>query len=175
MSSLAKHTPGSMSVKTKPGDTSQYIQLSMKLMAMPSIDLQDPEAVKARLKEYMELYIEADSRPTVAGLGMALGLDRRRLYEIRSGHYHTSAKIAALPDETKDAIKKVYEFMENMWESYMLNNKVNPISGIFFGTNNYGYENRANHVITEVNREEYSVDAIKARYAKPVETDAEVE
>ena len=105
-------------------------------------------------------------KPTVAGMGMALGLDRRRLHEIRTGNYHTSKQLSELPTMTTDSIKKAYEYMEILWENYMQNGKINPVSGIFLGKNNFGYQDKTEYVVTpNVNQDaDYDADDIKKRY-----------
>lgn len=48
----------------------------------------------------------------------------------------------------------------------MQNGKINPVSGIFLGTNNFGYLNRAEYVVTpNVNKEDdCDAEAIRKRY-----------
>ena len=67
---------------TEPGDTQKYISVSMQLFNLPTIDLHKPEQVQARLNEYFKIQFDADVKPTVAGMAMALGLDRRRLWHV---------------------------------------------------------------------------------------------
>ena len=105
-------------------------------------------------------------KPTVAGMGLALGLDRRRLWEIKTGNYHTSKELAALPRDTTDCIKKAYVIMENMWETYMNSGKINPVSGIFLGKNNFGYQDKQEMVLTPNAQQEsdFSAEDIRKRY-----------
>ena len=152
---------------TEPGDNTKYLLVSMKLMQLPDIDLHDVEQVNARLEEYFKIQADADLKPTVAGLGLALnGMDRRRLWEIRSGNYHTSKELSELPTAVTDSIKKAYKLMENLWENYMQNGKINPVSGIFLGKNNFGYQDRTEYVVTPnmQNDSDYDADDIKKRY-----------
>ena len=152
---------------TEPGDNQKYINVSMQLFNLPSIDLHNPEQVQARLNEYFKIQYDADLKPTVAGMAMALGIDRRRLWEIRSGNYHTNKWLEDLPTPVKDSIKKAYDFMENLWENYMQNGKINPVSGIFLGKNNFGYQDKTEYVVTPnvQNDSDYSKEDIMARYA----------
>jgi hypothetical protein len=152
---------------TEPGDNQKYIGVSLKLFNLPSIDLKDPEQVQARLDEYFAIHLEADLKPTVAGMAMALGINRRRLWEIRSGAKMGGTTEYDLPTPTLVAIKKAYDFMENLWENYMQNGKINPVSGIFLGKNNFGYQDKTEYVVTpNVNNDsDYNIDDIKARYA----------
>ncbi len=152
---------------TEPGDNAKYIGVSLKLFNMPSIDLHNPEQVQMRLSEYFQIHIEADLKPTVAGMAMALGIDRRRLWEIKAGAPTTNRWVENLPTTVKDSIKKAYDFLETLWENYMHNGKINPVSGIFLGKNNFGYQDKTEYVVTpNVNNEaDYSKDDIMARYS----------
>ena len=99
-------------------------------------------------------------------MGMALGLDRRRLWEIKSGAKVGGTTPIDLPTPTLVAIKKAYEYMEILWENYMQNGKINPVSGIFLGKNNFGYQDKQEHVFTPKynNDSDYSAEDIKRRY-----------
>ena len=149
---------------TEPGDNTKYLQVSMKLMALPDIDMKDPKQVAKRLEEYFTIQSEADLKPTVAGLGLALnGMDRRRLWEIRTD---VADRNQDLPTLTRDLIKRAYKLMENLWENYMQNGKINPVSGIFLGKNNFGYQDKTEYVVTpNVNSDsDYNAEDIKKRY-----------
>jgi hypothetical protein len=152
---------------TEPGDNTKYLQLGRELFNLPSIDLKDPVQVQDRLNEFFVIHENYDMKPTVAGMGMALGLDRRRLWEIRTGNISSSNKrLLELPTLTVDSIKKAYEYMEILWENYMQNGKINPVSGIFLGKNNFGYQDKTEYVVTpNVNNDsDYNTDDIKKRY-----------
>jgi hypothetical protein len=133
-------------------------------MRLPDIDMKDPNQVAERLSEYFRIQEEADLKPTVAGLGLALnGMDRRRLWEIRTD---VPDRNQDLPTSTRDLIKKAYKLMENLWENYMQNGKINPVSGIFLGKNNFGYQDKTEYVVTPNmnNDSDYSAEDIRARY-----------
>ena len=148
---------------TEPGDNAKYIGVSLQLFNMPAVDLHKPELVQARLSEYFEIHIKADLKPTVAGMAMALGIDRRRLWEIKT---NVPGRCQDLPTETRDSIKKAYDFLENLWENYMNNGKINPVSGIFLAKNNFGYQDKQDIVVTPNTRSDsdYSAEDIRARY-----------
>jgi hypothetical protein len=128
--------------------------------------LNDPKQVTDRLNEFFQIHADADMKPTVSGMGMSLGLDRRRLWEIKTGNYGTQKALAELPTLTKDSIKRAYEYMEILWENYMQNGRINPVSGIFLGKNNFGYVDKQEHVVTPNTRNDSDYDAedIKKRY-----------
>ena len=151
-------------LNVEDGDNTKYLMANVELMNMPDIDIKNPEEVKQRINDYFKLYATFDMKPTVAGLGMALGLDRRRLWEIKTGNHTTSTP--KLPLEVEDSIKKAYKLMENLWETYMNSGKINPVSGIFLGKNNFGYQDKQEWVVTPNNNQpsDYDADDIRKRY-----------
>jgi hypothetical protein len=160
-----KNSPviGDNGLQVNPGDNSKYLSVSMQLMNLPNIDLHDVEQVNARLTQYFQIHSDNDMKPTVAGMGLALnGMDRRRLWEIKTG----SDRAYDLPTAVSDSIKKAYKLMETMWENYMQNGKINPVSGIFLGKNNFGYQDKTEYVVTpNVNNDsDYDAEDIRKRY-----------
>lgn len=161
-----KNIGETLSPVTDPGDNTKYMTVSMEIFNLPTIDLHNPEQVQERLAKYFEIHTKADMKPTVAGMAMALGIDRRRLWEIKSGALIGGHTPIDLPRETVDNIKKAYDFLENLWENYMHNGKINPVSGIFLAKNNFGYQDKVEHVLTPNmnNSADYSAEDIRARY-----------
>ena len=166
---------GDNGLQLDPGDNTKFLTVSMMIAALPKINLRDPVAVENRMGEYFRIYAENDMKPTVSGLALALGMDRRTLSAIRSNKptggtgYYTS-----LPKEVTDSIKKAYIIMENLWENYMQNGKINPVAGIFLGKNNFGYTDQAEVVVSNVNDSgnDYDADQIKRLYAdNPIDSD----
>ena len=153
-------------LNVEQGDNTKYVMLGMRLFNLPPIDLKDPVQVNDRLNEFFRIHAEADMKPTVSGMGMALGLDRRRLWEIKVGAKKGGVSEYDLPTATLVAIKRAYEYMEILWENYMQNGKINPVSGIFLGKNNFGYQDKTEYVVTPNmnNDSDYSAEDIRARY-----------
>ena len=135
-------------------------------MNLPKIGVRDPAAVQQRLNDYFGYMAAQDAKPTVAGMAMALGIDRRRLWEIKVGARTTNKWIENLPVEVKDSIKKAYNLMEYLWENYMINGKINPVTGIFLGKNNFGYQDKQEMVLTPNAQSESEFDEadIRKRY-----------
>jgi hypothetical protein len=153
-----------------PNENTKYIMQGLRLLNLPNIDLNDPVAVQNRINEYFTIIAENGNKPTVAGLGLALnGMDRRTLWEIRTGNYRRDKAPYDIPKESSDVIKKTYKLMEELWENYMQNGKINPVSGIFLGKNNYGYVDKQDVVITPNTQTEsdFSAEDIQKRYALP--------
>ena len=154
-------------LNVEPGDNSKCIMVNVELMNMPDIDLKKVDEVAQRLNEYFALYARNDMKPTVAGMAIALGMDRRTLWAITHNAPTGGAGYkTALPPEVADTIKKAYFLLENMWESYMNSGKINPVSGIFLGKNNFGYQDKTEYVLTPNSKHDsdYDADDIRKRY-----------
>jgi hypothetical protein len=151
----------------EPGDNTRIVQTSMKFFDMPKVDLHDPEAVRERLCEYFRIYGEADLKPTVAGMAMCLGVDRRRLWAIANdqptGGEGYKAKVSP---EVADLVKKAYEILETTMENYANAGKINPVMAIFMMKNHFGYQDKTEYVLTPNQKQEsdYDADEISKRY-----------
>ena len=144
------------------GDNNKYTTFALAIMQLPKIDFRDPEQLRNRVIEYFSLCAEHDMKPGVAAVGLAIGLDRRRLWEIRSGN---KVSVSGIPQECKDIIHNVYDSLEVLWEGYMANGKINPVSGIFLAKNNFGYQDKQEYVVTpNTLSQDTPVDVIEAKY-----------
>ena len=128
--------------------------------------MRDPNAVHERLCEYFKIYGEADLKPTVAGMAMCLGVDRRRLWDIKTGNYTNVGGYKDLPPETVDLIKKAYEILETSMEAYANAGKINPVMAIFMMKNHFGYQDKTEWVVTPNNNQanDYDPEDIRKRY-----------
>ena len=127
----------------KPGDTGRYLRHALSSWDLPVIDISDEKQVEARLQWYFNSCIEDDVKPTVTGMCRSLGINRKTLYRWGQGE---------LREETHSLlIKKAYEMLEEMWETWMLNGKINPVVGIFLGKNHFGYADKQDIVVTPNN------------------------
>lgn len=150
------------------GDNNMYLQLQVELYNFPLIDMHNPDEVNKRIGEYFMLYAKYNMRPTVSGMAIALnGMSRQTLSAIvHDKPLGSNNAKSSLPTLITDQLKKAYFLLENLWESYMVNGKVNPVVGIFLGKNNYGYRDQTDYVIAPTVKEadDYSFDEIKSRY-----------
>lgn len=165
-----KNSPviGNNGLMLQEGDNAKFLGVNIQLFNMPSIDMDDAYAVAQRLTDYFNLYAENDMKPTVAGMAMALnGMSRQQLWAIVHDKPTGGAGyLTALPREVADTIKKAYKMMETLWENYMVSGKINPVSGIFLGKNNFGYQDKTEYVLTPnaQNESDYDPEDIKQRY-----------
>lgn len=156
-----KNTYAPSTVDLPEGDNNKFTSMALELMKMPNIDNTNPQQVQQRIIDYFQLCANYDLKPTIAGLGLCIGLDRRRLWEIKNDVENRNLNI---PTETRNIIKATYVSMEQLWESYMVNGKINPVSGIFLGKNNFGYKDVQDHVITPNTTTTIDVKTIENKY-----------
>ena len=168
---------GDNGLMLEKGDNAKIMSINIALFNMQDIDMTDAQAVTNRLGEYFALYEQADLKPTVAGMAIALnGMSRQTLTAIAHDRVTGSTGYkSALPPEVTAIIKKAYKMMENMWETYMNSGKINPVSGIFLGKNNYGYQDKTEYVLTPntQNDSDYDAEDIRQRYLIDSDSDSQ--
>lgn len=127
------------------GDNNKYTSFALAIMKLPKIDIKDPDQLGTRLTDYFQLCADHDMKPAVAAMALALGMDRRRLWEIKTD---VPGRNVDMPQACKEIVKMAYDSLEVLWEGYMTNGKINPVSGIFLGKNNFGYQDKQEYVVT---------------------------
>ena len=168
---------GNNGLMTEPGDNAKYMNINIELMRLKSIDLDDVEQVEQRLSDYFAIFGKYDTKPTVAGMAIALnGHSRQWLWAVAHDKpLGGMGNMSSLRPAVTDSIKKAYFLLENLWEQYMQNGKVNPVAGIFLGKNNYGYQDKTEYVLTpnQNNDSDIDPDSIKARYLIDSQSDSD--
>ena len=146
------------------GDNNKYTTFALAIASLPAIDVRDPVQLKQRMLDYFKLCADHDMKPAVAAMALAFGMDRRRLWEINTDQPKQGN---VLPLECREIIKTAYNSLEVLWESWTVSGKINPVSAIFLGKNNFGYRDQQEHIVTP-NTSQLSVDpaTIEAKYAE---------
>ena len=145
----------------EPGDNSNYLRHAMMTMSLPPIDISSAAQVEERVMWYFSHCAESDMKPTVKGLCNALGIHRDTIHTWKTGERRAGTH--------KEIVLKAYDMMEELWEDYMLNGKINPVSGIFLGKNLWGYADKQEYVVTPNTGNNYAdvdMEAIEAKYAE---------
>ena len=114
---------------------------------MDACDLYEPQQVQQRIVDYFQVCADNDMKPAVNGLALALGTNRQRLWEIATDQDQQ----LSIPTASKHYIKQAYNSLQLLWENYMQNGAVNPVSGIFLGKNHFGYRDQQEHILTPNN------------------------
>lgn len=144
----------------EPGDNSKYLRHALTIRNMPKIDLSDPQQVKDRIDWYFEHCAANEMKPTVKGFCNALGTAKQTIWEWKHGNFRAGTH--------QQIILDAYSILEELWEDYMQNGKINPVSGIFLGKNNFGYQDKQEYVVTPNTGSVNEVDpaVIEAKYAE---------
>lgn len=146
----------------EPGDNSMYIRHALATLSQPPIDISDPQQVSDRIDWYFNHCAQNEMKPTVTGFCNALGVHKDTIRAWYHGEYRAGTH--------QDIIRRAYRVLEELWEDYMLNGKVNPVSGIFLGKNQWtGYNDKQELVLTPNTQgtlSEADVAAIEAKYAE---------
>ena len=145
----------------EPGDNSRYLSHAMAVRNLPAIDISDPVQVEERINEYLLLCCDYDMKPTVKGFCNALGgISRNTLWNWRNGTFRKGTH--------EEIIVRAYDLLEEMWENYMSNGKINPVAGIFLGKVNFGHRDQQELVLTPNTNNVPTIDAatIEAKYAE---------
>lgn len=159
-------------IELPDGDNNKYTTFALAIMKLPKIDVRNPVQLRERVLEYFQLCADHDMKPGVAAVGLAIGLDRRRLWEMRNG---ISSRNTTIPPECHAIINEVYDSLEVLWESWTTGGKINPVSAIFLGKNNFGYSDKQEYVLTPNQATTIDPATIEAKYAElpPVDGDSE--
>lgn len=151
--------PNSQLPDTDPGDNTKFLNHALAIRNLPPIEIGDPVQVKNRINEYFALCAQNDMKPSATGFRNALRIGKTTLWEWRQGSYRAGTHQAI--------ICEAYDVLEALWEDYMQNGKINPVSGIFLGKNNFGYQDKQEYVLTPNSGVE-AIDAkiIEEKYAE---------
>lgn len=151
-----------IAVALPEGDNNKFTTFALEIMKLGELNLYEPAEVQQRVIDYFQLCADYDMKPGVAALGSALGLDRRRLWEINNDI--PTAAYKHIPTGTRDVIKNAYKSLETLWEGYMNSGKINPVTGIFLAKNNFGYVDKQEHVLTPNSNATFDVKTIENKY-----------
>ena len=154
-----KGVPPQNQIMVEPGDNAKYLSHALMIAKLPPIDHTDVKQVEQRITDYFMLCAENDLKPTSAGFCMAIGVSKGTISNWRNGVYRA--------DTHQAVICKGYDVLDALWQDYMMNGKVNPVSGIFLGKVLFGYRDAQEIVVTpNAQNETVDVKVIEAKYAE---------
>ena len=118
----------------------------------------DPSEVSARIADYYSICIKNSILPTVAGLALALGIDRTTLWDWISNR---NGQIKS--QEVTVILKNAYAQINSQYEELLTQGKMIPVSAFFLMQNNHGYKQQTDHVISANNNDNLSIEDISNR------------
>lgn len=123
-----------------PTTRGSYVRDALTLAKWPKIDVSDADAVNRRVDEYVDFCESHNAVPTLSGLALVLGTDRRTLWRWETGELRSSAH--------RDAIKRAHAMIEESINRLLMEGKMNPAAGIFMLKNWYGYKDNVDINVT---------------------------
>lgn len=122
---------------TAAGDNAEILKHAIEIAyKWPVIDLDNDDAVEQRIIDYFKYCFDNDIKPGVEGMALALGVNRRTLWDWETGNRRGSSSRRA------DIIKKSKQILANYLESLSQNGKINPVTAIFLLKNHFGYSDK---------------------------------
>ena len=140
-------------IHTEPGENTKFLTHDIKLVSLPSVDVNNIDDVNERIKLYFQVCADDDIKPSIASLGLAFNVSRFVLYDWINGRNETIKNA-----ECVHAIKNAYNLINSYYEHCMNNGKINPVAGIFLMKNNMGYKDNTEHIIS-VNQDNSVTDS----------------
>ena len=135
-----------MAPHVNPGDNRKYLHHARQLMGLKRPDMTDKQAVLDRINYYFDLCETNDMKPSVEGMALAFGAERKTLYRWANG-----IESSQIPSEVRNILQVAYTTLNSLMVEYMQNGKINPVSGIFLMKNNMGYADQTEIVVTPNN------------------------
>ena len=134
------------SIQTVISDDSKVKILRHDIMVRKLGRITDPNnltEIENRIDQYLDLCINNCVSPTIAGLALALGIDRQTLWTWITGNRGTIKN----PDVVY-TLKNVYATIAAQYEEMLTEGKIIPVSAFFLMKNNHGYKDQTDHILT---------------------------
>jgi len=154
-----------------PKVNSKVMKMGIWLMGLEPPDYGDETAVKRRVMDYLTKCDELEIKPMVNGLCQALDIPRTDFWGIvnddkRLANWHGGV----LTPESRYVMRKAYAFLNTAWETYLVDERGNPVKWIFLGKNYFGMRDQTEHVQlrADLTPQLTSPEEVSEKYAKMV-------
>lgn len=142
----SKNAPGTRTMSQVAGDPTNVdpdvnraaIVFGKVLFGLEGPDLSDAAAVEARWYEFLDICAEHRVMPMVTGMALAFNIPNSNFRQIVYGT-HGYEKYKGITPESRQILKKCYEFLRLSYEYEMKNDVHNPAKYIFLMKNYFGY------------------------------------
>ena len=126
----------------------RVIAFIRELKALPFVNLEDIEAVRKRLDEYMELCAKHGIKFQVNGVCVALGITKNDLSDIFRGYKHI--KGMAIYPELVEELRWFYSILATYAEASLNEKNTNPAGDIFLMKNHFDYRDTREETVIKV-------------------------
>lgn len=154
-----KRTDFNISEQVPADEKQMIVRYNVELFNLGKLnDPNDYDEVRERLAAYFSISDRYQQVPTVAGMALALGIDRRTLWTWMEQKVGTIKNPAVM-----DTLKRVYNMISSQYEGLLTQGKIVPVAGFFLMQNNFGYKNQTDHVVVAQQAEDPNTDDLAAR------------
>ena len=143
---------------TDTGKNTITTKFAMALNSLPKIDINNPEEVNNRINEYYSICAAFDLKPTIAMLAFAFGVNRGTLFNWINGRTETLQN-----KESFNAIKNAFNLIASLYETYLNDGSMTPVSAFFLMKNNYGYKDTTDYIVTAKQEKAMDLNDIVSR------------
>lgn len=153
--------------KGKNSEVAAFLKEVYRLGREQKIDLKNPEQVQDRLCKYLDLCEKSDMKPTQSGAALSCGISRAYWLKLLSGD-----RGATFPKETVEIMRDFNQVLNSYWEQQMVDGRINPVSGIFLGKNNFeGYRDVQEHRFSVDENVGASFEQLEAKYQRAIDVE----
>ena len=139
----------------------RHIEHAEWLAMMPRLEVWDAESIGNRTMEYLERCKADGVRVNLSAYALALGTTPDGLNELVADK--------RLTDETRAAILKGISMVEAIMIEMMMEQRINPVTGIFLLKNHFGYKDQSE--ISFKGHIETDKKTLQAKYKAVVDDD----
>lgn len=140
-------------------DRARVLSHDMEVMQLGKLkNRNDNTELLERIKLYYSICLKNSIMPTVAGLALALGIDRATLWD-----WINNRQGSIKNPEVIDTLKSVYAQINAQYEELLTQGKMIPVSAFFLMQNNHGYKQQTDHVISAPSDNTLSIADISDR------------
>lgn len=139
----------------------RHIDHTTSLALMPPLEVWDAESIGRRTMEYLEKCKEDGVRVNLSSYALALGTTPDGLNELINDKRKT--------DEVRAALLKGISMVESIMIEMMMEQRINPVTGIFLLKNHFGYKDQSE--ISFKGHIETDKKTLQAKYRAVVDDD----
>ena len=147
--------------KERRDANNRHISHAERLSTMPRLEVWTPENIGKRTMEYLEICKSDGVRVNLSAYALALGTTPDGLNELVSDK--------RLTDETRAAVLKGISMIEAIMIEMMMEQRINPVTGIFLLKNHFGYKDQSE--ISFKGHIETDKQTLRAKYKAVVDDD----
>ena len=139
----------------------RHIDHTTSLAAMPRLEVWDAESIGKRTLEYLDKCKTDGVRVNLSAYALSLGTTPDGLNELIGDK--------RLTDETRAALLKGISMVEAIMIEMMMEQRINPVTGIFLLKNHFGYKDQSE--ISFKGHIETDKQTLRAKYKAVVDDD----